>query len=291
MYTRTIVRSAKVVGAITAGVIITASVGSAIGRSRSAGRRPGSRRRRDRPVAAVGAVAQPASWRGSVAATGVNAAGAAAAPSRPSRAVSARQALVAKQAKFARFTVASKATKDMRGVEPSLYRGKYYRSAIESKRKCIVDRESEGHYDVVNPSGAYRGAYQVSASLARGATWMMLKEHKQLMGDEGREADARQAAREADEHVAPLLAGRRVPHRRELGAHRLGHRALGRRSLALLIPHDVSGRDPWGRGHSSFPGGEPVSGRPSPAACGTRSWRSARIAGRPASASRPSAWR
>jgi hypothetical protein len=87
-----------------------------------------------------------------------------------------------RQAKFARFTVASKETKDMRGVEPSLYRGKYYRSAIESKRKCIVDRESEGHYDVVNPSGAYRGAYQVSASLARGATWMMLKEHKQLMG-------------------------------------------------------------------------------------------------------------
>ena len=96
--------------------------------------------------------------------------------------MSARQALVAKQTRFARFTVYSKATKDMRGVEPSLYRGKYYRSAIESKRKCIVDRESEGHYDVVNPSGAYRGAYQVSASLARGATWMMLKEHKQLMG-------------------------------------------------------------------------------------------------------------
>ncbi len=89
---------------------------------------------------------------------------------------------MAKQASFARFTVSSKATKDMRGVESSLYRGKYYRSAIEAKRKCIVDRESEGHYDVVNPSGAYRGAYQVSASLARGATWMMLKEHKQLMG-------------------------------------------------------------------------------------------------------------
>ena len=56
-----------------------------------------------------------------------------------------------------------------------------YRAAIEPKRKCIVDRESEGHYDVVNPSGAYRGAYQVSASLARGATWMMLKEHKPLV--------------------------------------------------------------------------------------------------------------
>jgi hypothetical protein len=182
MYTRTIVRSAKVVGAITAGVIISASVGSAMAAPAAPAAAPAAVVAEPAPVAAVGAVAQPASWRGSIAGTGVNAEGVAAASSRPSRAVSARQALVMRQAKFARFTVASKETKDMRGVEPSLYRGKYYRSAIESKRKCIVDRESEGHYDVVNPSGAYRGAYQVSASLARGATWMMLKEHKQLMG-------------------------------------------------------------------------------------------------------------
>ena len=32
------------------------------------------------------------------------------------------------------FTTSSKDTKDMRGIEPSLYRGKYYRSAIEPKR-------------------------------------------------------------------------------------------------------------------------------------------------------------
>jgi hypothetical protein len=181
MYTRTIVRSAKVVGAITAGVIITASVGSATAAPSATTAAPAVVVAETAPVAAA-ANAQPASWRASVASTGVNAESAASAPRRPSRAVSARQALVAKQTAFARFTLSSKATKDMRGVESSLYRGKYYRPAIESKRKCIVDRESEGHYDVVNPSGAYRGAYQVSASLARGATWMMLKEHKQLMG-------------------------------------------------------------------------------------------------------------
>jgi hypothetical protein len=180
MYTRTIVRSAKVVGAITAGVIITASVGSASAAPAAPAAAPAVVVAEAAPIAAAVEVAQPASWRGSLA---VNAGTATTAPRRPSRAVSARQALVAKQTAFARFTVSSKATKDMRGVESSLYRGKFYRSAIEAKRKCIADRESEGHYDVVNPSGAYRGAYQVSASLARGATWMMLKEHKQLMGE------------------------------------------------------------------------------------------------------------
>ena len=127
------------------------------------------------PVASVQG-ADIASWRGSsVAAT--------AAVSRPSRAMSPRQMIAARQAKFTRFTTMSKDTKDMRGIEPSLYRGKFYNKTSEAKRLCVVERESEGHYDVVNPSGAYRGAYQVSASLARGATWMMLKEHKKLMGE------------------------------------------------------------------------------------------------------------
>lgn len=88
-----------------------------------------------------------------------------------------------RQAKFTVFTTKSTDTRDMRGVESSLYRGRYYRGAVEAVRLCIVKRESEGHYDVVNPSGSYRGAYQVSAELARGATWMMLKEHRALMGE------------------------------------------------------------------------------------------------------------
>ncbi len=70
----------------------------------------------------------------------------------------------------------------MRGIEKSMYHGRYYSTTSETKRLCIVRRESEGHYDVVSRSGSYRGAYQVSAALARGATWMMLKEHKKLMG-------------------------------------------------------------------------------------------------------------
>lgn len=184
MSTRTLVRSAKVVGAITAGVLISASVGSASAApSAPMAAAPAAVAAESAPVAAAPVAAQPASWRGSVVATGATAQSATVAPKRASRSVSARQALVAKQARFAYFTLKSKDTRDMRGVESSLYRGKFYRSAIEPKRKCIVDRESEGHYDVVNPSGAYRGAYQVSAQLARGATWMMLKEHKQLMGD------------------------------------------------------------------------------------------------------------
>jgi hypothetical protein len=120
----------------------------------------------------------PTSWRKSASASTQNKT----TQRRPSRAA-ARQALVVQQAAFTKFTTSSKATRDMRGVEKSLYRGKYYKSAAETKRLCIVKRESEGHYDVVNPSGAYRGAYQVSAALARGATWMMLKEHKKLMGE------------------------------------------------------------------------------------------------------------
>lgn len=79
------------------------------------------------------------------------------------------------------FTLSSEETLDMRGVEPSLYRGRYYRSSVEKKRRCIVRRESEGHYDVVSRNG-YHGAYQVSARLARGATWMMLREHKAVLG-------------------------------------------------------------------------------------------------------------
>jgi len=98
------------------------------------------------------------------------------------RAAKTSSAKAAVFAGYTQFTTQSAATKDMRGVQPSLYRGKFYRPAVESRRLCIVQRESEGHYDVVNPTGSYRGAYQVSSTLARGATWMMLNEHKALMG-------------------------------------------------------------------------------------------------------------
>lgn len=98
------------------------------------------------------------------------------------RAMAKRAAKIAHKAKYQRYTMRSGATKDMRGVEQSMYRGRFFRSAVEAKRRCIAERESEGHYHVVSPSGLYFGAYQVSRELARGATWMMLKEHKQLLG-------------------------------------------------------------------------------------------------------------
>jgi hypothetical protein len=64
-----------------------------------------------------------------------------------------------------------------------MYRGRFYRPALEDKRICIVRRESNGHYFSISHNG-YRGAYQMSAALARGVTWMMLPEHRQLLGDQ-----------------------------------------------------------------------------------------------------------
>ena len=88
----------------------------------------------------------------------------------------------APQSKTWKFTFASTATLDRSGVEPSLYRGRFFRASVEGVRKCIVQRESSGHYTSVSHNG-YRGAYQMSTALGRGATWMMLREHRALLGD------------------------------------------------------------------------------------------------------------
>lgn len=97
--------------------------------------------------------------------------------------VAARSARTAARVKMASFTLTSPETLDMRGVEPSLYRGRYFRESVEKRRQCIAKRESEGHYDVVSHDG-YFGAYQMSPALARGATWMMLDEHAELLGEQ-----------------------------------------------------------------------------------------------------------
>jgi hypothetical protein len=67
------------------------------------------------------------------------------------------------------------------GVFPSAYVGKYFSAGYESKRRCIVRRESNGHYTAVSSGGTYRGAYQMSAALGRGAAWMMGR--PDLLGD------------------------------------------------------------------------------------------------------------
>jgi hypothetical protein len=86
-----------------------------------------------------------------------------------------------------KFAFVSKATLDRSGVQPSLYRGKYYRPSLERIRRCIVRRESSGHYFSVSRSGTYRGAYQMSPALARGATWMMFPEFKSILGEKAAE--------------------------------------------------------------------------------------------------------
>jgi hypothetical protein len=170
-----VVRGVKCASAVAAGVLLTASVGPA-----SASPAPSTSDAAEVVALQSSTVdTAPVSWRETAVTSSVSSVTAA----RPSRASAVRSSRALAMAKYATFTLKSTATRDMRGVERSLYRGKYYRPAIESKRLCIVNRESEGHYDVVNPSGSYRGAYQVSASLARGATWMMLREHKALMGE------------------------------------------------------------------------------------------------------------
>ncbi len=99
-----------------------------------------------------------------------------------SKAAVRHQRAVMQAEMFARTTT-SKATLDMRGIEPSLYQGQFFDPASEEVRKCIVKRESEGQYDVRGGGGNnYFGAYQMSDALGDGATHMMLKEHKGILG-------------------------------------------------------------------------------------------------------------
>lgn len=67
----------------------------------------------------------------------------------------------------------------MKGVRPSTYRGKWFRSRFEATRMCIVRRESSGIYSAVSMTGKYRGAYQVSPELRVGMGWMIQKDLRQ----------------------------------------------------------------------------------------------------------------
>lgn len=72
---------------------------------------------------------------------------------------------------------------DLMGFLPSLYLGKWFMPGKEDVRRCIVLRESHANYRASN--GSYFGAYQMSAALAVGATWMMQDEVKKEFGNEG----------------------------------------------------------------------------------------------------------
>jgi hypothetical protein len=110
----------------------------------------------------------------------------AAVPAAVPQVISPARAIAVKQSAFLKFTVASKETLDRRGIQPSLYRGSYFRSSLEETRKCIVRRESSGVYNV--RGGIYYGAYQMNDRLADGATWMMLPEAKRLIGERNAKA-------------------------------------------------------------------------------------------------------
>jgi len=64
-------------------------------------------------------------------------------------------------------------TDSPREVKSSAYRGKFYNPRYESVRKCIVHRESRGHYGVVNRYSGAGGAYQLMPPLRRFAAKKM----------------------------------------------------------------------------------------------------------------------
>lgn len=68
---------------------------------------------------------------------------------------------------------------DSRGPLPSLYRGIYFRADQERFRLCVGHREGGFIYPISGGAGGhYYGTYQMSAALARGATWMMAAESR-----------------------------------------------------------------------------------------------------------------
>lgn len=84
----------------------------------------------------------------------------------------------------------SKDAKDMKGFEPSLYRGKWYTPKAERQRKCIMDRESSFSYHAANPTSSARGAYQFLDNNWRdGLVHMFIKESKKT--DDGLVKEAR----------------------------------------------------------------------------------------------------
>lgn len=80
----------------------------------------------------------------------------------------------------AEVRASSETASDLRGVQPSLYRGEFYDKRNEHTRRCIVQRESRGYYKVIGGGGDnYHGAYQFhDRNWRRGLVFMMLKESK-----------------------------------------------------------------------------------------------------------------
>ena len=77
------------------------------------------------------------------------------------------------------------------GVQESAYHGKFYRAGQEAYRKCVLRRESNGHYFSTNRAGDSWGGYQMTKALGVGAAWMIQPELMRLLGkDRGRKVAA-----------------------------------------------------------------------------------------------------
>ena len=83
--------------------------------------------------------------------------------------------------------IADPAPHHLSGVQASAYHGKFYRAGQEAYRRCILRRESNGHYYSTNRSGDSWGGYQMTKALGVGAAWMLQPELMRLLGkDRGR---------------------------------------------------------------------------------------------------------
>jgi hypothetical protein len=67
----------------------------------------------------------------------------------------------------------SNLVRNIRGVQASAWRGKYYNPRWENVRKCIVFRESRGNYRVKNKHSTASGAYQFLISTSNGVAKTM----------------------------------------------------------------------------------------------------------------------
>lgn len=101
--------------------------------------------------------------------------------SEPQQSVSAPQ-LTNRLGVEATYALGQGKASDKHGVAQSLYTGKWFKAKFERKRRCIVRKETGGNYNSVSSNGQYRGAYQMSRSLAVGAAWMMEPEVKKELG-------------------------------------------------------------------------------------------------------------
>lgn len=82
-------------------------------------------------------------------------------------------ASVATKKRNPRDEVSRSVTRSMVGVRSSAYVGRYYNARYEGVRKCIVKRESEGYYRVVNRSSGAAGAYQFMLGTSNAAARRM----------------------------------------------------------------------------------------------------------------------